>query len=122
MTLPNGPLTRDEAISLMKSGDSPFATTTTTIRGTEFEVFANAPGDMREFFNYSNEHFPDNEFLIYGDERLTYGEVHRKSIILSKAGVLRVRHEPFPEQSPCRGGNCWPAAARRQVRSQRRYG
>lgn len=83
--IPNGPLTRDDAIALMRQDDSPFALHPTTIRGTEYEVFTHAPNDMRDFFNFSNEHFADREFLVYGDERLTFGQVHRQAVALAKA-------------------------------------
>ena len=84
-TLPNGPLTRDEAIELMKSSDSPFATTTESIHGVDFEVFTYAQNDLREFFTFSNEHFAEREFLVYADERLTFGDVHKKAVTLSFA-------------------------------------
>ncbi|MFP6583362.1 MAG: class I adenylate-forming enzyme family protein [Candidatus Hydrogenedentota bacterium] len=77
------PPTRDEAIATMNADTSPFATHTENIGGVDFEVYTHAPGDMRDYFNFSNEHFADNEFLIYGDERITFGEVHRKSVALA---------------------------------------
>ena len=80
--LPDGPLTRDEAIALLMSGGSPYATSTTSIRGVEFEVFTHAPADLRNFFTFSITHFAEREFLIFGDERMTFGEVHDKAIAL----------------------------------------
>lgn len=83
--LPKVPLTRDDAIAFMTSAESPFATSTATIGGVEFDVFTHAPADMRDYFNFSNTHFAEREFLIYGDERMTYGEVHEKTVGLCKA-------------------------------------
>jgi len=93
MPIPDGPLTRDEAIALMRGDHSPFALETATIRGVEYEVFKHAPADMRHFFAYSNIHFPDKEFLVYADERLTFGEVHKRAVSLSKA-LLDVGIQP----------------------------
>lgn len=84
-THPNVPYNRDDAIALMKDGDSPFATTTTTIRGVEFEIFRYASNDLRDFFTFSNTHFAEREFLIYADERITFGQVHRQSVALCKS-------------------------------------
>ncbi|MCH8333321.1 acyl--CoA ligase, partial [Candidatus Sumerlaeota bacterium] len=87
--LPSGPLTRDEAIALLKSGDSPLATSTKSIRGVQYDVFTHAPNDLRDFFTFSNKHFAEREFLVYGDERMTFGEVHERAIALCKS--LRAR-------------------------------
>ena len=83
--LPSGPLTRDDAIAFLKSGDSPFATSTKSIRGVEYDVFTYAQNDLREFFTFSNTHFAEREFLVYGDERLTFGEVHKQSVAMAKS-------------------------------------
>ena len=80
----DGPLTRDDAIALLRSSDSPFEMTTEIIRGVEFDVFANAPNDMRDFFTFSNTHFAEREFLVYANQRMTFGEVHRKAVTLCK--------------------------------------
>jgi len=81
----NGPLTRDEAFAVLSADDSPFATSTALIRGIEYKVFTHAATDLRDSFTYTNTHFPEREFLIYGEERLTFGEVHRKSVALCKS-------------------------------------
>ena len=51
--IPDGPLTRDDAIALMTSVDSPFAIATESIGGVEYDVFARAPNDLRDFFTFS---------------------------------------------------------------------
>lgn len=81
-THPSGPLTRDEAIALLKSNGSPLAISRESIRGVEFDVFTHAPNDLRDIFTFSNRHFADREFLIYEDECLTFGEVHARVIAL----------------------------------------
>ena len=82
--VPDKALTRDEAIALLTADTSPFALDKTTIRGIEFDTYRHAPKDVRDYFNFSNTHFADREFLVYGDERHTFGEIHRQSVTLSK--------------------------------------
>ena len=82
-----GPLTRDEAIELMTAAESPLHVTKTSIRGIEYQVFKHAPNDMRDLFDYSNEHFRDRDFLVYEKERYTYGDVHQKSVALAHSLV-----------------------------------
>jgi acyl-CoA synthetase (AMP-forming)/AMP-acid ligase II len=79
-----GPLARDEAIAILKSKGSPYGVTTKSVGGVEFDIFEHAPNDMREWFSFANRHFPEREFLVYDDERLTYGEVHERSVALCK--------------------------------------
>jgi len=80
---PDGPLTRDDALELMRGDTSPLAVSSETIRGVEYEVFTHVYNDLRDIFTFSNTHYAEREFLIYGDERLTFGEVHRKSVALA---------------------------------------
>lgn len=94
MKLPaNEAMSREAAIALLNSADSPFATNPVSIRGVEFEVFSHAPSDMRDYFNFPNTHFPNRDFLIYEDERLTFGEVHRKSVALAHS-LKRIGVQP----------------------------
>lgn len=88
-----GPLTRDEAIELMTAAESPLHVTKTSIRGIEYQVFKHAPNDMRDLFDYSNEHFRDRDFLVYEKERYTYGDVHQKSVALAHS-LLALGIEP----------------------------
>jgi long-chain acyl-CoA synthetase len=77
-------MTRDDAIAYLNSDDSPLATHMETIRGDEFEVYTHAPNSMRDFFTFSNTHYPDNEFLIYLEERYTFNQVHRQAVAVSQ--------------------------------------
>ena len=54
---------------------SPFAVTTTTIRGVEVKTFAAAPPNMRLFWEMTAGH-GDKKYLVYEDEVYTYAEVH----------------------------------------------
>lgn len=75
--------TRDEAIAMLNADTSPFATHVESIRGVELEVYTHAPKDMRDYFNFSNTHYGDQEFLVYGEERITFTEVHKRSVALA---------------------------------------
>jgi len=86
-SVPHSPLTREDALALMTCQNSPLVVSKAIIRGIELDVFTHAPNDMRDFFTFSNEHFKESEFLVYEGERLTYGEVHRKAVALSKSLV-----------------------------------
>ncbi len=82
-SISNTPLTQDEAIALITDPESPLHVSHAEIRGIEYKVFTHAPNDLRDFFRFSNEHFSDREFLIFREERSTYGEIHRKSVALA---------------------------------------
>ncbi|MBC9890122.1 MAG: hypothetical protein F7B06_09815, partial [Opitutae bacterium] len=78
-------LTPSDALALITGPDSPLTVSKALIRGDEYDVFTHAPNDMRDFFSFSNAHFKEREFLIYEDERLTFGEVQRRAVSLAKS-------------------------------------
>jgi len=88
-TDPQNPLTLDDALELLTREGSPLAVSKATIRDVEYKVFTHAANDMRDVFAFSNKHFRDDEFLIYKDERWTFGETHRKAVALAKSLVNR---------------------------------
>lgn len=62
---------------------SMFATTTAEVRGVQMKVFAAAPPSMRMLWELSAG-YADNEYLVYEDERYTYGEIHRQVRVLAQ--------------------------------------
>ena len=54
---------------------APFEIATVDIRGFPTRVYKNAPATVRDLW-LSSAAFADREYLIYGDERLTYGQAH----------------------------------------------
>ncbi len=88
-----GAMDRETALELITSSDSPLAVSVASIQNIEYKVFTHAPAHMRDVFEFSNTHFCNNEFLVYEDERLTYGETHLKSVALSKS-LLRHGIQP----------------------------
>ncbi len=78
-------MTLADPLALVTGPDSPMTVSKAMIRGVEYDVFTHAPNDMRDFFSFSNTHFKEREFLIYEDERLTFGEVQRRAVSLAKS-------------------------------------
>ncbi len=56
---------------------APFEIVTTTVRGQPLRAYKNAPPSIRELW-LSTAAFAEREYLIYGDERMTYGEAHAR--------------------------------------------
>ena len=55
----------------------PFAIETVDIRGVPTKVFVNAPPSLRTVWDASAAH-GEATYLVYGEERLTFAEVHRR--------------------------------------------
>ncbi len=47
------------------------------IRGVPTRTYAHAPGSLRDVF-LASAPFADQDYLVYNDERLTYGQVHQQ--------------------------------------------
>ncbi len=60
------------------------------VRGANIPVFENAPPSMRELMALFFSAQSAKEFLVYGEERLTFGEVYARSLKL--AAMLQHRH------------------------------
>ena len=54
-----------------------FEVVTTNVRGVDIRTYANAPGSLRDLW-LSTAQFADRDYLVYNDERLTYGEAHQR--------------------------------------------
>ncbi len=57
--------------------DAPFEIETIVVRGAPMRVYKNALPSVRALWLASLA-FKDREYLVYGDERLTYGDAHEK--------------------------------------------
>ncbi len=71
-----------EARAELDAPGSSFATTVMDVRGVPTKVFAAAPPHMRAIWEISAAH-ADKDYLVYEDERYTYGEIHRQVRILA---------------------------------------
>ena len=54
-----------------------FEVVTTNVRGVDIRTYANAPGSLSDLWR-STAQFADRDYLVYNDERLTYGEAHQR--------------------------------------------
>ena len=63
---------------------------TADVRGAMLPVFAAAPPSMREFFAFFFAANATREFLVFGDERLTFADIHARG--LKMAAMLQHRH------------------------------
>ncbi|MFC4261116.1 class I adenylate-forming enzyme family protein [Marinobacter lacisalsi] len=63
------PMSRDEAINHVVNTDPRFAIAQTTLWGTPFTVFANAPDNLRTLLQEAAGNYPDRELLVYGEQR-----------------------------------------------------
>ena len=54
-----------------------FEITTVDVRGQNLRVYKNQPPTLREFWQLSAAH-GDKDYLVYGDERMSFAEAHRQ--------------------------------------------
>ena len=65
----------DQAWAELTGPGGPFEITTVDVGGVPIRTFAAAPPSVRELW-LSTLAFSDRDYLVYGDERITYGEAH----------------------------------------------
>jgi acyl-CoA synthetase (AMP-forming)/AMP-acid ligase II len=80
----------DNVVSVITGPGSQLEVGKATIRGAEIPVFTAAPPSMREFFAYFFALQAPREFLVFGDERSTFGEVYARALKI--AAALQHRH------------------------------
>ncbi|MDP5055025.1 MAG: acyl--CoA ligase, partial [Congregibacter sp.] len=68
----------------------PLAVGEAVVRGAKLPVFSAAPPSLREFFGFFAASHGDKEFLVYGDERLSFAAVYARS--LKMAAMLQHRY------------------------------
>ena len=73
-----------------KAPGSPMAVTTALIDGVELPVFAHIPNTLHDVYKLGLD-APDNEFLIYNDERFTYGQTYALAADLASALINRMQ-------------------------------
>lgn len=89
-----------------KASDAPLATTKATINGEEMDVFAKVPANLSGIFDLTRE-VSDREFIIFQDERYTFGEtldrarrmarVLREHYNIEKGDRVAICSRNFPE-------------------------
>jgi acyl-CoA synthetase (AMP-forming)/AMP-acid ligase II len=68
----------DEAVASLTAPGQPFETTTATLDGVDYRVFASIPQNLGEYFKVMLAH-ADKDFAVYRDERYTFAEGYRHS-------------------------------------------
>lgn len=71
-----------EARAELDAPGSSFATTVVDVRGVPTKVFTAAPPHMRFIWEMSAAH-AEKDYLVYEDERYTYGEIHRQVRVMA---------------------------------------
>jgi long-chain acyl-CoA synthetase len=80
----------DRIFDALTSTGAQFEVGKAVVRGTELPVFAKAPPTMREYFMALVPMHADKEFVVYGDERYTFGQVYAQAIKI--AAALQARY------------------------------
>jgi acyl-CoA synthetase (AMP-forming)/AMP-acid ligase II len=80
----------DATVTQIISPGGPLAVGDAVVRGTTLPVFSAAPANLRDLFAYFFATHADKEFLVYGDERLTFAQVQARSARM--AAMLQHRH------------------------------
>ena len=83
-------MTLQEAEELLLAPGSPFETTTETVKGEVYEVFANRARSLRELLARSVEH-GDRELFIWDDGR-RYTFVEHERLVASAAAAMAERY------------------------------
>ncbi|WP_436793557.1 class I adenylate-forming enzyme family protein [Actinospongicola halichondriae] len=71
---PAAPLTFDEATAAVTAPGQRFETTTIEVDGRPVTAFANAPATLRQWWASARQR-PDETYLVYEDERWSFGDV-----------------------------------------------
>ncbi|MBP7338401.1 class I adenylate-forming enzyme family protein [Niveispirillum sp.] len=74
-----------DAWATLTAPDAPYEVATVAVRGKNLRAFRHAPPDARAIW-LATAAFGDRDYLVYGNERLTYAQAHR--IVASVAAWL----------------------------------
>jgi long-chain acyl-CoA synthetase len=66
----------DQAWALLTAQGAPFEVEDVAVRGVRMRAFKTAPPDVRALW-LSTAPFAERDYLVYGDERLTYADAHK---------------------------------------------
>ncbi len=80
----------DQVIDQITAPGGPLGVGTAIVRGAELPVFSAAPPSMREYFANFFTVNADKEFLVFGEERMTFADVYARG--LAFAAMLQHRH------------------------------
>jgi len=72
-------LRMDNGIGNLTGEGAPMGLTDVTVRGQTYPSIASAPPSLAHYFAHFSAEHKDATFLVSGDERLTFGEVHAQA-------------------------------------------
>jgi long-chain acyl-CoA synthetase len=80
----NSPLlTREETIAELTKPGAEFEVDVKVINGAEIRVFKNIPQSLPEYYKIYCDEFAERTFLVWYDDRWTYGEVYQKASVIA---------------------------------------
>ena len=77
-----------------------FEVATANVRGNDIRTYANAPESLRDVW-LSTTAFADRDYLVYNDERLTYGEAHQRVASAATGSSHRASSPVIGSLLPC---------------------
>ncbi len=79
----------DDTIAALCAPGGQFELDEIEIRGARLPVFKSAPPSMREYLGFFAAMHRDKEFVVYRDERFTYGQIYDQGLALAAAVQAR---------------------------------
>src|SRR4051794_41769681 len=68
----------DQVWSALTAPGAPFEVEEIEVRGQTLRSYKNVPPNIRALW-LSTAQFAERDYLVYGEERITYGEAHRQA-------------------------------------------
>ena len=76
----------DRVLDMLTAEGMPFVTERQNIRGVDYKVFVNQPGNLRNIWQMMLGH-GDKEYIVYGDERYSFTDTVAKASMMAQALV-----------------------------------
>lgn len=98
-----------QAWAQLTAPGAPFEVTLTEVRGVKVRTYLQAPANLRDLW-LASAGFHDRDYLVYRDERWTYGEVHSQVAAIANYLVAKgvgpgdrvaIAMRNYPEYMPC---------------------
>ncbi len=77
-------MSRERAEALLTMPGTPFEFEEVVIRGVPTQVWKNAPPTLRDVFAFARETWGPREFIVNGEEHVTYEAFARAAVILAR--------------------------------------
>lgn len=104
----------DQITAAMTASGKPMAVTEADVRGVKLKIFEHAPPSLREYLEHYLLASGQKEFLVHGEERLSFAEVHAQSVKvaamlqhhfgIAKGDRVAIAMRNYPEWISCFAG------------------